>query len=288
MGRQMVEDALKRGHQAIILQRGQTAPDMHPSVERIKADRADIETALPKNFTCDAVIDTCGYHPEVVRRSVRALKGKTKKYIFVSTISVYKNTAEVGITESSETSSIAEVPEVNAKITSENYGPLKALCEQEVLSAFPNNASVILRPTIIAGVGDSTERFDYWMKEVKNKNQVLVPENLDVPFQLIDVRALSDLAMRALETEMSGVFNCLGPRQKTSFRDFLNLLRSQLNPKVEFVANKDPEAHYPLYVADPDWIGLFQVNGQKAEQAGMIEIGLKETIQYRARALFAD
>jgi 2'-hydroxyisoflavone reductase len=221
VGRHMAEDALKAGHEVHILQRGQTGSDLFLQVKKYFGDRNQIADILPQDAKFDVVIDTCGYHPESVRRSVDFLKNRTSLYIFISTGSVYADFSKPGLNETSQVSELNEIPDLNAKITGENYGPLKFLCEQQVLNSFGADGSLILRPTIIVGPYDDTQRFDYWIKAIMGGGKIKVPNDSTANIQFIDVRALSQFAVEAAENKRHGVYNVIGPKNEVTLGKFL-------------------------------------------------------------------
>jgi 2'-hydroxyisoflavone reductase len=168
--------------------------------------------------TWDAVIDTCGYFPRIVGLSAATLHDRVERYLFISTISVYAIEGRSELDEASPVSTVAD-PTIE-EITGESYGPLKALCEEAVRSQFGDRA-LILRPGIIVGPYDPSNRFTYWVTRLADGGQVLVPDRRDQPLQLIDVRDLADFAILALEHERSGLYNTCGPEAPATFDDMI-------------------------------------------------------------------
>ncbi|MGZ3743724.1 MAG: NAD-dependent epimerase/dehydratase family protein [Pseudobdellovibrionaceae bacterium] len=286
VGRQMVEDALKAGHEVHILQRGQTGSDLFPHLKKYFGDRNQITDILPQDARFDVVIDTCGYHPESVRRSAELLKDRTSLYVFISTGSVYADFSKTGLNEASQVSKLNEIPDLSAKITPENYGPLKFLCEQQVIKTFRSDKSLILRPTIIVGPHDATQRFDYWIKAIMNGRKIKVPDDSMARIQFIDVRALSQFAIEAAENNIHGVYNVIGPKNEVTLLEFLKTAKSVLDSNIEFeYCSSEIEQNFPMYTNHPDWHGFFQIDGKKAYEAGLLNISIEETIQYVAQSL---
>lgn len=286
VGRQMVEDALYLGHDVSILQRGKTNSNLFPNLRKFIGERENISNIISHSETFDVVIDTCGYHPEVVKMSAEYLKDKTKLYIFVSTISVFPDFSQWNLDENSPISKIAELPPRDVKITGENYGPLKALCEREVLNSFGEKHSLILRPTIIVGSYDESKRFDFWIQAVMIQKLLEIPDDHEATIQIIDVRALSRFALEAYKNNTHGIFNMIGVKKPISFLHFIETAKKLLNPQLELKFCQPKDHHsFPLYVNDANWKGIFQVNGQKAWQAGLEEISLEDTILKTAEYL---
>ena len=158
LGRKTVEDALSQSHDVHILQRGKTNPDLFQNVTKYYGDREKISEILASPVHYDMVVDTCGYHPEIVKKSCQLLEDRTNLYVFISTGSVYADFSLPAINEHSTTSTLSEIPSSSAPITNTNYGPLKALCEQVVLNTIGIKKSLILRPGIIVGKYDDSNR----------------------------------------------------------------------------------------------------------------------------------
>ena len=152
----------------------------------------------------DAVIDTCGYVPRIVKRSAEALKNSVRQYVFISSISVYADFTKVGIDENDPVGKIED--ETLEEITGEAYGPLKALCEKTIREVYGNGA-LIIRPGLIVGPYDPTDRFTYWPVRVALGGDVLAPEKPDAPIQFIDVCDLSDFITELIERSSSGIYH---------------------------------------------------------------------------------
>jgi len=160
LGRALTDAALAQGHELTFFNRGRTNADFYPEVERLVGDRAgDLATLTGRSW--DAVLDTCGYLPSVVRKSVEALAG-SGLYCFVSSVSVYADFS-VPANEESPVAELGELPD--DEVTGESYGALKALCEAEVRETFGERALVV-RPGLIVGPHDPTGRFTYWPHRV--------------------------------------------------------------------------------------------------------------------------
>ncbi len=156
LGRALADGALARRHEVTFFNRGQTNPELDPKIERLQGDRAgDLRVLAGREW--DAVIDTSGYLPNVVRASAEALAG-CGRYCFISSISVYGDFS-VPVDEESPLATLGDLS--SDEVTNESYGPLKALCEQVVRESFEGRALVV-RPGLIVGPHDPIGRFTYW------------------------------------------------------------------------------------------------------------------------------
>ena len=217
LGPAVVDAALRRGHTVTLFNRGKTDPGRFPKLETLIGDRDGKLDAL-KGRTWDAVVDTSGYVPRVVSDSATLLKD-AKQYVFISTESVYSDTSKPGM---DETAPVGTIPDPTIeKVTNESYGPLKALCEQAAEKAMPGKVTNI-RPGLIVGPDDPSDRFTYWPVRVAKGGEVLAPGTPSDPIQYIDVRDLGDWVVRTIEERTFGVFNAVGPREELSMGRFLD------------------------------------------------------------------
>lgn len=207
LGRHFVEAAHAAGHQVTLFHRGRTGPDLFPDLEVIHGDRRrDLERLV--GGTWDAVLDTCGYLPADVRASAGLLRHRAGQYTFISTISVYEDIATPGLDESAPLKPWqGPLP---SEMTPEAYGPLKAACEEEVRTAFGEEA-LILRPGLIVGPWDPSGRFTYWVGRMARGGEVLAPGKPNRQVQFIDVRDLAGWVLHLMERQVSGTLHATGP-----------------------------------------------------------------------------
>lgn len=206
VGPHLVEALRARDVQVTLFNRGRHSTPPQDGVEIVVGDREhDLERLGGRRF--DTVVDTCGFVPRIVDISLRALAGATSHYVFVSTISVYADPLD-GARDESSTLATTDDAAVET-ITPETYGPLKALCEAAVLRAMPG-AALIVRPGLIVGPLDPTDRFTYWPHRAALGGEMLVPGARDHPLSFIDVRDLAEFIASAALTRLTGTFNAAG------------------------------------------------------------------------------
>jgi len=230
LGRHFVEAALAAGHTPTLFHRGRTNPDLFPGVERITGDRDGGLGGLAGR-TWDAVLDPSGYFPRVVSASARALAGSAARYLFVSSISVYAEPLAVGLDESAPVATLAD-PTVES-ITGETYGGLKALCEQAVRDVYGDRATVV-RPGLIVGPHDTTDRFPYWPRRLSRGGEVLAPGRPDAPTQFVDVRDLAAWMLRLLERDVPGTFHATGPASPLTLGECLSRIAAAVGGDARF------------------------------------------------------
>lgn len=207
LGRHLVEAAQRRGHRLTLFNRGRTNPTLFPGVEQIRGDRAtDLERLAGRRW--DAVIDTSGYLPAAVAASARTLADAVEHYSFISTISVYRDFSAPHMDEGAPLARL-ERPE-EAALTDATYGPLKTHCEDAVQAALPGRG-LIIRPGLIVGPYDPTDRFTYWPVRMAQGGEVLAPEDPRIPIQFIDARDLAEWTLLSAEQRLTGVYNATGP-----------------------------------------------------------------------------
>jgi len=209
VGRHLVEAALARGHEPTLFNRGRNAA-LFPQLERRVGDRRGDLSALALG-EWDAVIDTCGYLPREVEASAALLRGRVGRYLFVSSASVYAGFAAPN-DEGSPLGRVEDLPDPATEVVDgSSYGPLKAACEARVRAHF-GAAALLIRPGLIVGPHDPTQRFSYWparLARAADGEAVLAPGRPDDGLQFIDVRDLAAFALDALTQGLGGAFNAL-------------------------------------------------------------------------------
>jgi 2'-hydroxyisoflavone reductase len=208
LGPQTVEAALRRGHKVTLFNRGKTRPGLFPDLEKLHGDRDKDDLTALEGRKWDAVVDTSANVPRWVRKAAAVLGPNVGHYLYISSISVYADTSRPGTDETASVSTIDDP--TTEKIDGRTYGALKALSEKAALAAMPGKVAVV-RPGLIVGPGDPSDRFTYWPVRVARGGEVLAPGSPDDPIQVIDVRDLGEFLVRLIEDRTRGVFNATGP-----------------------------------------------------------------------------
>jgi 2'-hydroxyisoflavone reductase len=218
VGRHAVVEAVGRGHEVTVFHRGNSEPTDagFPDVEHRHGDR-DGRLDVLEGSTWDAVLDTCGFVPRVVRRGLDALAGSAGSYAFVSSLSAYPEDVGPGATE--ETPAVPPDDD-GEEVTDTSYGPMKVACERAVAAVFPGRAT-ILRPGFIAGPSDTQDRFASWLRRADQGGPILAPEPADLPVQLVDARDLASFAIDLIERGADGIWNVTGPGRTLTMRELL-------------------------------------------------------------------
>lgn len=282
LGRHTAAAALERGHEVTLFHRGQTNPGLFPDAEEILGDR-EHDLALLAGREWDAVIDVPGYVPRIVRASAQALAGHVKHYAFISTISVYDSIPEPGMDESAP---VGQLPEPSEDVQ-KYYGQLKALCEDEVRAAFPD-AALVIRPGLIVGPFDPTDRFSYWPIRIARGGEVLAPGDPDRQVQVIDARDLANWTVDCVERGTTGTFNATGPATRLTMREMLEACREGTASDATFTwvdesfleaEGVGPWMEVPLWLpaSDTDTRGMLAVSIDRAVHAGLTFRPLAET-----------
>jgi 2'-hydroxyisoflavone reductase len=213
LGPAIVEVALARGHQVTLFNRGKTRPGLFPGVEKRIGDRDPKKgTGLESLRTgeWDAVFDDSGQYPRIVSASAELLANRVKQYVYISSISCYREPNPVGGTEDAPLATLADPTTEEMGKSYENYGGLKALCEQAAARALPGRTTIV-RPGFIVGPDDPTGRFTYWPVRFDRGGEVVVPGSPTDPIQVIDVRDLGAWLVHLAERGTMGTFNACGP-----------------------------------------------------------------------------
>lgn len=216
LGRHLVEAARSRGHKVTIFHRGRTNPGLFSSVEVLLGDRGGAMDAL-SGREWDAVLDTSGFVPRVVRASARKLAPAVGHYTFISSGSVYP----ASVTAPDESSPVETVEDESSENISESYGALKALCERAIEESLPGRMLAV-RAGLLVGPHDPTERFTYWPRRIAQGGEVLAPGRPERPVQLIDARDLAEWIVQMAEARRTGVYNATGPSSRLSMGELLD------------------------------------------------------------------
>lgn len=294
LGRALVEAALERGHEITLFNRGQTNPELFPNVENVEKLRGDREGDLAalEGRRWDAVIDTCGYVPRIVHRSAELLADAVAHYTFISTLSVYADVSKIGIDEEMPVATLAD--ESIEKVTGQTYGPLKALCEQAAEAAMPGRVLTV-RPGLIVGPHDPTDRFTYWPWRVAQGGEVLAPGQPERRIQFIDMRDLAGWIITMVERQTTGIYNADGPAEPLAMGELLRTCREVSDSDATFTWVSDPFlmdyqvqpwSDMPLWIraSDANTRGFFAFDCSKAIAAGLtfrpLEITVRDTLNW--------
>jgi 2'-hydroxyisoflavone reductase len=290
LGRHLVDAALAAGHEVTLFNRGKTNPTIFPDVETVIGDREkDLDRLAGRQWA--AVIDVAGYVPRIVRLSAEALKSSVKKYIFISSISVYPEFRKVGINEDDPVGKLED--ETIEEINGETYGPLKALCEKTMQETYGHRA-LIVRPGLIVGPHDPTDRFTYWTMRVRRGGDMITPDKPHTPIQIIDVRDLSEFIIKLIEDNASGIYNATGPDHELMMGEFLEVCRLVSGSvatfhwaSAEFLKEHEvaPWSDMPVWIPDTEEdAGFSRVDVSRAINAGLkfrpLEDTVRDTIQW--------
>jgi 2'-hydroxyisoflavone reductase len=278
LGRHFVNIAMREGHELTTFNRGSTPLPGQTGVERLNGDRT-VDLSALFNREWDVVVDTCGYEPGVVQKSAEVLRDKVRQYIFISSKSVYKDFSRPPVNEFSP-----------LKPHSDNdYGSLKAQCEQVVNTVFGLRALVV-RAGLIVGPYDQSDRFTYWPQRIQKGGAVLAPGRPERRVQFIDVRDLCQWIVYAMKHHISGTFNVSGPSFHLSMMQFLQSCVDEIKSNATLVWRSDdvllnvgisPWVEMPLWIPDSmaDMRYFTEVDCGKAFQNGLQCRPLDETIR---------
>ena len=288
IGPSEVRYALNRGHKVTTFNRGKSHPnELPPEVEQLIGDRNGQLDAL-KNRQWDVAIDDPTTLPAWVRGAAQILKGNVDRYVFISTISVYADTSK-GVDESAPVAkyegpdAFKETLEAVKASGYKTYGPLKASSEKEVEKWFPEQA-LIIRPGLIVGPRDPTDRFTYWPVRIAHSGEVLAPGTPNDPVQFIDARDLAEWTIRMAENRETGVYNATGPAKPLTIGGMLEGMKSALNSNAtftwtpaDFLKQQKVEAWSDMPVWAGDELGLARTDISRALSKGLTFRPLAET-----------
>jgi 2'-hydroxyisoflavone reductase len=290
LGPHMVRDAIAAGHTVTLFNRGRSNPHLFPDVEKREGDRYGDLSSLEAG-EWDAVIDTFTYTPDVVGRTAELLKDRVGQYLVVSTVSVYRDYATPG---QDEDAPLAEIPDETAdaikthREVGQHYGAMKARCEQRVSAIMPGRTCIV-RPGLIVGRGDETDRFTYWPTRVARGGEVLAPASPDHFTQSIDVRDLAVFINLCAQRQTMGTFNADSPASTRTMGQLLDTCKSVSGSdatftwaSAEFLAASGVGAwqHMTCWVPpEGTYAGFGQVSCARATAAGLTIRPLADTVK---------
>ncbi len=239
IGPHTVRYAVERGHQVSIFTRGRSEADLPEGVEHLIGDRSNDHSAL-EGREWDVVLDNNAQDYRWVQNSTELLAGATGHYVFVSSISAYAlegfgwERAEQVMTEPMVAEDYARIatPEGWQDGDDAPYGLMKTLSEDIVHAAFPGSATIV-RPGLIVGPGDRTDRFTYWPVRMSEGGEVLAPGNPEHANQIIDQRDLTEWIVRLAEEGTTGDFNATGPAERLSMKSMLDQIGTVVTEPYE-------------------------------------------------------
>ena len=284
IGPHMVEYAQARGHEITLFNRGRTNTHLFPDLEKLVGDRAEDLTAL-EGRRWDAVIDNTGYIERYVRNSAELLSD-SGRYVFISSLSAYKDLATPGITEDYELARLPDPAMAEAdEWDGQTYGPFKALCEEAVQAVFGDRANIV-RPGYIVGPRDGTDRWTYWPARTAAGGTVAVPGSPEDAVQFIDARDLSAWVVRMVEAEVGGTFNAVGPVEPLDMAAMLETCRDVSGSDAEFrwvdaEFLREQGVMFPIWAppGEGDFGAVHLTDNSRAVAAGYVSRPIEETIR---------
>jgi len=285
VGRHIADALVQRGHGVTLFNRGTNA-SAHADLEQVHGDRA-ADLARLGGRSWDAVIDTSGYTPDVVETSARFFQRRAARYVFISSISVYDLDKTQHLDENAPLLALPDEADPST-YSDEHYGALKALCERVVCNVFAERATIV-RPGLVAGPHDPTDRFTYWPVRFDEGGRVLVPPTR-TPLQYVDARDLAEFAAIAIEREISGAFNCVTEPEACRFADLYAACTHEASAEdaqaievsEHFIAEHDirPWADFPLWLpSEGPFSRMVKAQNARAVDAGLRTKPLAETVR---------
>lgn len=282
LGRHIVEAVAAAGRPTVRFHRGQTQADLPAGVDERFGDRnADVSSIAGE--TWDAVIDVAGYEPSNLERT---LELRCDRYVFISTVSVYRDFSEIGITEESPV-----YESFDASDEMQRYGGNKAASERLVRERFGDRAT-ILRPGLIVGPWDPTGRFSYWCERAMRGGKYVAPLPSDRIVQFVDARDVARFVARVIDRDTGGTFNVVGPGEATTMGGLVDTCERAAkargapagepvwcDPTFLLERGVEPWSDLPLWLPGDDMRGMLEVDRGKADAAGFELRPVLETVR---------
>lgn len=295
VGKYIVEAALEAGHEVTLFHRGRSCrPEDQPHVRHIIGDRENLDDLYKlTEQEWDVVLDTSAYTPTTLQKSVELLKDRVKQYAFITTISVYQDFAEAGITEQYPLKQMPEkgFVELEAGTISwrEYYGELKVLCEQSLNNEMQERV-LHIRPCIVIGPNDYTDRLPYWVKIIgESTGEVLIPGSPEAPAQFVDARDLGIWTTEMMASLQMGTYNACG--SVFTRKEMFETIRQVTNSKATLVWVDEtflveegygkPSSDLPLWIPDSlsSYRHIHEVSNTRAVEYGFTSRPFAESIK---------
>lgn len=224
-----VRSALDRGHNVTLFNRG-SGSALFPYLETLVGDRnGDYESLRGRRW--DVVIDNATSQPHWVEMAAEFLKDSVDQFMFVSSRSAYSDLSSVPMTSAAPTWTYESAGlQPGDRLP---YGLAKAESERAAERIMPGRTTIV-RPGLIIGPGDETDRFTYWPVRIHRGGEVLAPGDGTDPIQIIDVRDLTDFMVRLAEDATMGQFNGVGPRTPRPIAELLYGIRAVTTTETSF------------------------------------------------------
>ncbi|MDN3202923.1 NAD-dependent epimerase/dehydratase family protein [Algoriphagus sediminis] len=299
LGPHQVAYALERGHEVSIFTRGRTVPSTHEKlfskVEKLVGDRENDLEAL-KGRKWDVVIDNSGRRTKWTEDSAKLLVDKVGYYMYTSSLSVFYPFYGNDFTENRPV--VTEIPADATESEKANYefGVMKATSELATIDSFGKDRSIIVRPTLIVGPGDRTDRFPYWMARIEKGGDIIIPGSRDEVVQYIDVRDLAEWMIRLLEEKAAGTYNASGPGFEMTTDAFVHGIHACFNSPVRYTQIDDLGflqengiiGLQPWVIQLPEYAGMSKSDNSKAKAAGLEFRPLAQTVQDTHKWWYSD
>lgn len=285
VGRAIVEEAVRRGHDVTTFTRGLAEP--RPGTKALHGDRTSpADLAQLGEHDWDAVIDTSVLAPAHVAASTEVLADHTRHYTYVSTLRVYRDWPAMGVDEESPTHEVP--PDAAGDL---EYALVKAGSERAVEQSFPGRC-LLVRAGIIVGPYESPPRLPWWLARIRRGGRVIAPGPPERPVRAVDVRDLATWIVDNTRRQIPGAVNVPGQGGQT-FGALIGACREAAEakdgPAAEVVwvgddvlraAGVEPWWQLPMWApAEPAWAGTWDVRGERAEITGVRYRPLTDTVR---------
>ena len=282
VGLAITEYALSLGHEVTVFHRSDSVPPGTETATHVQGDRL-VDLGKLAQTQWDLVIDVCAYRPNEVSLVADALGDSTKKFVLVSTVSVYDDSIAANSGEDAQLTSTTELTKLDATTVPvmEYYGALKVLCEQVTEQRFTN--SLIIRPTYVIGPNDYTDRFTSWVQRISDGGVVNAPEPKSASLQYVDVRDLAKFTVDSALSDLSGAFHVAAPSGGVAFGDVLQTIVDTVGGPgivlkwISVAQALASDETFPLWV-DGESIGMLAMDTTRALTAGLKVRPLFETV----------
>ena len=299
LGPHQIAYALNRGHSVTTFTRGKTTPkfnaEVFSKVESLIGDRENNLEAL-KGRKWDVVIDNSGRKAKWTEDTAKLLVDNVDTYMYTSSISVYY--PFTGNDFSEERDLVIEMPIDASEDEKRTYdfGIMKAQSELAAKKYYGEERTIVVRPTLLVGPGDRTDRFPYWMVRLEKGGEVILPGRADEVVQYIDIRDIAEWMIRLAENNAIGTYNGSGPGFDMTTQAFAHGIHASFNSPihyvhiddVDFLKNNGVIGIQPWVIQLPKYAGMSRSDNSKAIESGLTFRSLSSTTEATKEWWYSD
>lgn len=276
-GKKAAAQLVAAGHEVTLLNRQSQDDELGTSVRRIQCDRKNV-AAMAKaleNTKWDIVYDQVCFEASDARAACTLFQGKTPRYIFTSSQSVYKPGKSIV-----ESAFDPLLHEFSKDVTAaEDYAEAKRQCEAVFFSQGEFETTAVRFPLVV-GPDDYTGRLKWHVDRIKAGQKIYFP-NIDAQVSLIHSTDAGSVLSALSTSQTSGPLNVCSP-EPIRLRSMIDEIERCVGREVVLAEHADDQIHSPFGI-ESDWYMSTAKLSSLGIEADRIETWLGDLIEQVAR-----